>query len=135
MIKLTTLLKEISITYTPEKIDEFVKRAERDLSNIAGLFNIALQKTLELNVQNVTQAPEAIQNLTAKLKVAYDEVEEKNNTYYNVVESYELGEYPNNVKRLEALFNQIDNKNLNVYNLMDALDHLLEAGKELSEFI
>lgn len=135
MIKLIQILKEASISYTPEKVDEVVRLAERDLDSVGKSFNVALQKLLDINMQELAQSPTEMETLLNKLSTLHKEIEVKHDKYYNIVDSFEIGEYPKNVIKLDDICTEIDNKNLDIYYLKDALSNVLEAAKDLAKFI
>lgn len=127
--------QDFTIKYTPEKIDEFVRQAENVLDNVERVFNTSIQKISNINIQELLQSPDETKKLLEYLENFHKQVETKNEKFYDVVELYEIGEYPDNIKRLDELFNKIDNKNLDLYYSKDALRSIIDASDEIRKLI
>lgn len=127
--------QDFTIKYTPEKIDEFVRQAENVLDNVEKVFNASIQKISNINIQELLQSPDETKKLLEYLENFHKQVETKNEKFYDVVELYEIGEYPDNIKRLDELFNKIDNKNLDLYYSKDALRSIIDASDEIRKLI
>jgi hypothetical protein len=77
-----------------------------------------------------------IENLKERLKKIQqvkNVIEQKYEKYFKIVDTFELGNYPDNVKRLESISNQLDNLSMSLGDISDALDSLLDSAKYLSK--
>lgn len=141
IVRLSKTLKEqesdgsFKISYEPEKIDEFVKEAENVLSSTEKVLSSSVQKILSINIQELVQSPDDMKQLLDYLENFHKNVEKKFGKFYDIVEMYEIGEYPNNIKQLDGLASKIDNKNLDIYYLKDALRNILDARDEISKLV
>lgn len=141
MERLSKTLKEqesdggFKISYEPEKIDEFVKEAESVLSTTEKVLNSSLQKVLGINMQDLVQSPDDMKQLLDYLEKFHKNVEKKFGKFYDIVEMYEIGEYPDNIRQLDALASKIDNKNLDIYYLKDSLRNILDARDDISKLV
>ena len=139
LFKLSKSLKEqdsndeFTIDYTPEKIDEFVKEAESVLDSVEKVFNMTKQKLVDVNIGSVVESSDEMKKLHEHLEKFHKNVESKNTKFYNIIEMYEIGEYPDNVKRLDELFSKIDHRNLDIYYLKDATTNILDVCETISK--
>lgn len=139
LFKLSKSLKEqdsndeFTIDYTLEKIDEFVKEAESVLDSVEKVFNMVKQKLVDVNIGSVVESSDEMKRLLEYLEKFHKNVESKNTKFYNIIEMYEIGEYPNNVKRLDELFSKIDHRNLDIYYLKDATTNILDVCETISK--
>jgi hypothetical protein len=141
MVRLSKTLKEqesdegFKISYEPEKIDEFVKDAENVLSSTEKVLNLSIQKILSINMQELIQSPDEMKQLLDYLENFHKNVDKKFGKFYDIVEMYEIGEYPDNIRQLDALASKIDNKNLDIYYLKDALRNILDVRDDISKLV
>ena len=119
-------------TYTPEKIDEFVASAKKDVEVAKSLFTLAYEKILDINISDVVNSTEQVDNLIDKITKSRFSINKKASTYYGAVNMEELGEYPDNVAELDKLANELDEIGDDMSKLDTALEAILSAAEELT---
>ena len=123
----------MNISYTPEKIDEFVLSAEKEKSTAENIFRTLRSKIYDISIQNVIESSDEINSLLNKVKQTRSFLDSKAQKYYKVVEMYDVAEYPDNVYKLDDLVTKLDNINDDFYLLEEALDHIIEATNKLKD--
>jgi hypothetical protein len=123
----------MDISYTPEKIDEFISIAEKVIQNGKNLFFKYKDMILSINISDVVEDVEKYKTLHLKISNDRDNLEKTYNKFYDIVEMYDFMDRPNNVKKLDDLAGSIDNLALDIYYLKDALDNIIDAGKDLNK--
>jgi gas vesicle protein len=119
-------------TYTPEKIDEFVASAKKDVEAAKSLFTLAYEKILDINMGDAINSPESIKALSDKVKQIKSSIKKKTDTYYDVINMYETGEYPDNVSELDRVNDTLDSLGDDISKLYYALEDILMAVSELT---
>ena len=119
-------------TYTPEKIDEFVANAKKDVEAAKSLFTLAYEKILDINMGDAINSPESIKALSDKVKQIKSSIKKKTDTYYDVINMYETGEYPDNVSELDRVNDTLDSLGDDMSKLYYALEDILMAVSELT---
>ena len=119
-------------TYTPEKIDEFVASAKKDVEAAKSLFTLAYEKILDINMGDAINSPESIKALSDKVKQIKSSIKKKTDTYYDIVNMYETGEYPDNVSELDRVNDTLDSLGDDISKLYYALEDILMAVSELT---
>jgi gas vesicle protein len=119
-------------TYTPEKIDEFVASAKKDVEAAKSLFTLAYEKILDINMGDAVNSPESIKALADKVKQIKSSIKKKTDTYYDVINMYETGEYPDNVSELDRVNDTLDSLGDDISKLYYALEEILMAVSELT---
>jgi hypothetical protein len=119
-------------TYTPEKIDEFVASAKKDVEAAKSLFTLAYEKILDINMGDAINSPESIKALSDKVKQIKSSIKKKTDTYYEAINMYETGEYPDNVSELDRVNDTLDSLGDDMSKLYYALEDILMAVSELT---
>ena len=119
-------------TYTPEKIDEFVASAKKDVEAAKSLFTLTYEKILDINMGDAINSPESIKALSDKVKQIKSSIKKKTDTYYDVINMYETGEYPDNVSELDRVNDTLDSLGDDISKLYYALEDILMAVSELT---
>ena len=58
----------------------------------------------------------------------------KYDKFFNIVELYEIGEYPDNVTELDHLSSEVDNQSLRLSEIADALEDLITMTEKISKY-
>jgi hypothetical protein len=119
-------------TYTPEKIDEFVANAKKDVEAAKSLFTLAYEKIIDINIGDAVNSPESIKALADKVKQIKSSIKKKTDTYYDAINMYETGEYPDNVSELDRVNDTLDGLEGDMSKLYYALEEILMAVSELT---
>jgi hypothetical protein len=119
-------------TYTPEKIDEFVASAKKDVEAAKSLFTLAYEKIIDINIGDAVNSPGSIKALADKVKQIKSSIKKKTDTYYEAINMYETGEYPDNVSELDRVNDTLDGLEGDMSKLYYALEEILMAVSELT---
>lgn len=123
----------MNISYTPEKIDEFVRMAEKVVQNGKNIFFKYKDMILSINLSDVVENLEKYRALHLKISDDRSNLEKAYNKFYDIAEMYDITDRPYNVKKLEDLATDIDSVSLDIYYLMNALENIIEAGEDLNK--
>lgn len=123
----------MDISYTPEKIDEFVLSAEKERSTAENIFRVVRSKIYDITIQNVIESSDEINSLLDKVKQTRSFLDDKARKYYKIIEMYDVADYPDNISKLDDLVTKLDNINDDFYLLEEALDHIIEAIDKLKD--
>ena len=123
---------KMDITYTPEKIDEFVATAQKEVDMAEGIFRITYQKILDITMPSIVESTKQLDDLYNKLTEVRKFIDKKASLYYNIKEMYEFGEYPDNVTQLDDLSTKLDNVNEDLGQLREVIHILTEASHALT---
>lgn len=123
----------MNISYTPEKIDEFVRMAEKVVQNGKNIFFKYKDMILSINLSDVVENLEKYRALYLKISDDRSSLEKAYNKFYDIAEMYDITDRPYNVKKLEDLATDIDSVSLDIYYLMNALENIIEAGEDLNK--
>ena len=121
----------MDISYTPEKIDEFVTSAEKEKSAAINVFKAIRSKIYDINIQNAIESQDELNSLLDKIKQTRSFLNTKAQKYYNVVEMYDVADYPDNISKLDNLTTNLDNINDDLSLLEDTVDNIIEAVEKL----
>jgi uncharacterized coiled-coil DUF342 family protein len=121
----------MDITYTPEKIDEFITSAEKEKLAAIDIFKAIRSKIYDINIQNAIESPGELNSLLDKIKQTRSFLNTKAQKYYNVVEMYDVAYYPDNISKLDNLTTNLDNINDDLSLLEDTVDNIIEAVEKL----
>ena len=135
MIKLAKILSEISISYTPEKIDEFIKLATKDLSSGKKLFDSYVFEIADMSISSILLDLGGANQLLNKIRGIEQALGRQYARYFDIVDAFEVGNLPSNVRELEKLTDAIDNVYLDMGKIADALEYLIDAANKFKEFI
>ncbi len=123
----------MNISYTPEKIDEFVLSAEKEKSSAESIFRAIRSKIYNISIQNAIEFPDEINSLLDKVKQTRSFLDNKAQKYYKVIEMYDIADYPDNVSKLDDLVTKMDNINDDFFLLEETLDNIIAAVNKLKD--
>jgi hypothetical protein len=127
-------INEDNVSYDPKKIDEFIVEAKKDIELGENLFtkfgNMLINTSLITIFENLDGMKVTKEKITASEKY----LAKKYDKFFNIVELYEIGEYPDNVTKLDHLSSEIDNQSLRLSEIADALDDLITMTEKISKY-
>jgi hypothetical protein len=135
MIKLTKILAEANISYTPEKIDEFIVTATKALSVGKRLFDSYVFEIADMNISNILSDPGGANQLLNKIRGVEQSLGKQHSMYFNIIDTFDVSNLPSNVRELEKLTDEIDNVYFDMGKIADALEYLINAADKFKEFI
>lgn len=130
-MKLTDLVEQ-NLGYTPERIDELIQEGSAFYGKAKNYFNKSYNLVLTLTIQECIENNESLTKRFQQMTEAKKVMESMYDKYYKIVDSYEIGEYPENVMDLEKISDAIDNLAMNMHHVVDSMRDLLESAKYLT---
>jgi conjugal transfer/entry exclusion protein len=128
------MIKETNISYTSDKIDDFINQINIDIETAKNIFNTSLSKVKQISVEDVLDNTEAAEDYLTKIQTAGGMISKKHKKYFNVVDMYGIEELPNNVRTLEKLTEILDNYYFDLMKVEDTLSGIIEATQKLTNF-
>ena len=135
-IKLTeqqykTLL-ENNLSYTPERIDQFVVEATKLLTDASNLKNKHYTNVVSLSISEVLENVKYYEQLAERMDEDHRIIEKQHDKFYNVVELYDYLDYPENVKNLSKINDKIYDTAQDIYHLSNALEEIVSAVEQIN---
>lgn len=125
-------LLEADLSYTPEKIDEFIRQAMKALDESETAKNKYHMDIMTLTIEEVFNNKEGYEKLAEKINTHHEEVEKHYNKFYKIVEMYDFLNLPDNVRKLEKINERIYDTAQHIYHLSNALEEIVSAVKYLN---
>lgn len=135
MIKLTKILAEANISYTPEKIDEFIVTATKTLSTGKKLFDSYVFEIVDMSISSILSDPGGANQLLNKIRGVEQSLSKQHAMYFDIVDTFDVNNMPRNVRTLEKLTDEIDTVYFDMGKIADALEYLIDAADKFKEFI
>lgn len=132
--EITASLNEEGVSYDPSKIDEFILEAKKDIQMGTALIEKFGSAVVNSSLVSIFENLEKMKAAHQKMEESRKYLESKFNKFYDIVEMYEIGEHPDNVRELDDLANQLDNHSMTVYQLADAFDELINMTEKISRY-
>lgn len=128
-------LVEQSLGYSPERIDDLIQEGSAFYGKAKNYFNKSYNLVLTLTIQECIEDNENLTRRFQEMKEAKKVMESRFGKYFDIVDSYEIGEYPENVKNLEKIATALDDLSMNMGNVVDAMEDLLDSAKYLKNIV
>jgi heterodisulfide reductase subunit B len=125
-------LLEADLSYTPEKIDEFIRQAMKALDESETAKNKYHMDIMTLTIEEVFNNKEGYEKLAEKINTHHEEVEKHYNKFYKIVEMYDFLNLPDNVRKLEKINERIYDTAQHIYHLSNALEEIVSAVEYLN---
>ena len=122
-------LLEADLSYTPEKIAEFIDEAQTYLNNARMLKNKYYMNVTTLTISEVMEAEVHFQKLSEKMNSDHNQIESKYNRYYEIIEMYDFMNRPENINYFEKINDRIYDVAQDIYKLSQALEEIVESVK------
>jgi hypothetical protein len=126
-----TIKEQVNIQYTPERIDQYVREGEGILNSGMDLLRKYYHNVMSTTIGDVAERIDEVLGLVNKLDHTKQVLGQKMDLYFDIVEKYEVGEYPENVHRLDNIATDIDNLRMDIDDIKDAFDCLASSAKYL----
>ncbi len=127
------MLENEGWSYSPEKIDEFVIAAEKELVEAKKVLNTAHNAITMMSIGEMMDDIARYESFVAdveKYQKHYEKVFEK---YYDIVEMYDWMDRPDNVANLERIDQQIDTVQNDLYRVYNSMEEIVDSVKKLKE--
>jgi hypothetical protein len=127
-------INEGGISYDPSKIDEFIVEAKKDIQMAEALIQKFGSALINSPLITIFENLESMKSAQKKMSESQKYVQNKFNKFYDIVEMYEIGEHPDNVRVLDDLSNQLDNHSMTLYQLSDSFEELIDMTEKISRY-
>lgn len=118
---------EESISYTPEKIDQFVIEASKVLNETELLFNKYQNQILSLTVDEIFNSIDSYEKMAEKIYAEHQLIDKQHSKFYNIVDMYDFLDLPENVKKLEKINDRISDISEKIYALSRGLEEITQG--------
>jgi DNA repair ATPase RecN len=125
------MLQEDGWQYSPEKIDEFVQTAKKDLENATKTFRAAFNAITTVSIGDIMDEPERFEKFHQEVEAQQKYYEKLYNKYYDIVEMYDWMERPDNVTELDRVNEKIDAVQNDLYRLSDSIEEIVDYTKKI----
>jgi DNA repair ATPase RecN len=125
------MLQEDGWQYSPEKIDEFVQTAKKDLENATKTFRAAFNAIITVSIGDIMDEPERFEKFHQEVEAQQKYYEKLYNKYYDIVEMYDWMERPDNVTELDRVNEKIDAVQNDLYRLSDSIEEIVDYTKKI----
>jgi GTP1/Obg family GTP-binding protein len=129
-----TILEQMKIQYAPEKIDEFVQEGMRYITNLKQLYEKFYNDIMTVSVGDVFQDPTELKSKLDILNKSKERTEAVSNKYYGAIEMYEVGEYPDNVRKLDEIYSDIDSMQFDIDEISDIYQAVYDSVTHFIEW-
>jgi hypothetical protein len=126
-------INEDNISYEPSKIDEFIAEAKKDVELGRSLINKFGSTIVNATLISIFGNMSLMTEAHSKVVKAEEYMKKKFNKFFDIVNVYEVGELPNNVRELEKISDEIDNLSYSLSDLSDGFEELINATKTISK--
>ena len=124
-MKLMNLLNEQTIGYTPEKMDQLMGEAREYVNKFNILYENTYTFVVNLTIKDCIDTMEETKIKLKRLEEFKIAINAKYDKYYHILDTFEVGEYPQNVKLFEQSIDNIDSLLQKFDNLLDALRDII----------
>jgi len=128
------MIKEANISYTPEKIDEFIEQITKEIESAKNIFQTALNRVKGMTIDEIVENTSAAEAYRDKITNAVEALNKKHSMYFNIVDMYEVGEMPDSVNSLWKLTGELDDYYSDLSKVEDVLDNIITAASKLTNF-
>jgi len=125
------LIQEDGWQYSPEKIDEFVEIAKKELDKGTKTFRSAFNAITTVAIGDIMDEPERFEKFHQEVEAQQKHYESIYNKYYDIVEMYDWMDRPDNVTALDKINEQIDSVQNDLYRLADSLEEIIGYAKKI----
>jgi len=119
----------VNVTYTTEKIEQFLQEATRDLTDSKKLYNIFFNKTIDLSISNIIENKDEVQKYLELIKNTEETLDKKHSKYFYIVDLYEYPYSDKNIHKLDRVTNDIDIIKYDIGRISDALEEVISASQ------
>ena len=131
-MKLIDILNEQTIGYTPEKMDQLLAEARDYVLKFKKLYDSTYNFVVNLTIKECIEKMEETKIKLKKLEEFKVSINSKYDRYYQIIDTFEVGEYPPNVTEFSRSVDEIDSMMSSYDNLLDALKDIISNSDYIS---
>ena len=132
--QLKNVIEQKLIGYTPEKIDGFVIEGNNVIKKFKNTFLKYFSQLQSLNVGWVFKNLKDFKGVLDDMQRDIDILEKVSLKYYSVIEIYEIGDYPENVKKLSKIYDTIESIVYEIQSVRDIYVAIHDSIEHYSEW-
>lgn len=121
-------------TYDETKINQFVVEAQKDVQMAENLINKFGANVVNISLKDIYDNMGQMKSAQEKLDSSKNYISGKYDKFYDIVEAYEVGEYPDNVETLYDLSNKLDKQKDSLSDLSETFNTLIDATEWLAKY-
>lgn len=121
-------LVEENVSYTPEKIDALIQEAMKLLEEVQQARNTHMTNVIHTTIAEVMLDKESYQKEVLKIEADHKMFNVGYEKYYNIIETFDWMDQPDNVKKLEKINEKIYKYNEDIYQTGNALEEIISAS-------
>jgi len=121
-------------TYDENKINQFVVEAQKDVQMAENLINKFGANVVNISLKDIYDNMGQMKSAQEKLDSSKNYISGKYDKFYDIVEAYEVGEYPDNVETLYDLSNKLDKQKDSLSDLSETFNTLIDATEWLAKY-
>jgi hypothetical protein len=121
-------------SYDENKINQFVTEAEKDVQMASNLVNKFGSNIVNISLKDIYDNMGQMKSAQQKLNSSKEYISGKFDKFYDIVDAYEVGEYPDNVSKLYDLNNKLDTQKESLSDLTDTFNTLIDATEWLAKY-
>lgn len=128
------MIKEANISYSPEKIDEFVEQLTKEVESAKRIFETALEKVKGMGIGEIVDNISTAEAYREKITRAIEAIDKKHTMYFDIVNMYGVSDLPSNVRQLEKLTDKLDDYRFDLSRVEDVLEAVISVADKLTDF-
>ena len=134
--RLTSTISEMKVnnpTYSDSYIDTFTKKVSDIFNKNKEIFTKYYNTIYGISMGDILESQSKYESLLENIESIETLLTNTVNKCASITERYDYLDYPPNVKQLDDLSNKLDNLSLDYHTLKNALESILEAGRQLNK--
>jgi len=128
------LIEQNLISYTPERIDEFVAEANHMLKNIEPLVQGYYNKLLHVTIHWVFDNLDEFKHIIDKIEQNADRAESLATKYFDVVDTFDYMDYPSNVKQLDDIYTKLEQVQSDLKSIYDVYEAIYSSVEHFTQW-
>lgn len=117
----------------PDDNNDLVAKAQKDLSNFQKAFDSYYNMIITVSIAEIMNDTEHYTGLSDKLETLIDLVEAKFNYYFEIVESHDFFERPDEINTLSDLTNDMQDTLYDLQKIKYVLEEMFDSTKKISD--
>jgi len=131
-MKLLDLINEQSIGYTPDKMEQLLSEAMDYSKKFNTLYESTYFFVVNLTIKECIDTMDECRIKLKRLEEFKVAINAKYEKYYQILDTFEVGEYPPNVTVFSRTIDDIDSMMQDYDNLLDALKDIISNSDYIS---
>jgi hypothetical protein len=130
-MKLLDILKEQELSYSPDKLQEYIKKCTNNIAIAKREYNKCLIMVKSLSINDVIDGEGKYEGMLSQMESIKTALRKKYDEYWGVIDSYPTQDAPDGVWQLEKLTTDLEECEYNISDLNEILGNIIESSKKL----